>query len=80
MNINWRPLTEHPTDRWVKNDAISNPKLVMYYDFSEKDTRLMWDNYSHVGNRWVITGLLHKPIAWADISIEEFLRQVKSEI
>ena len=78
MTINWRPLSEHPTDRWERNRSISNPKLVLYR--ADGETKIGWTNYSHFGNTWVVLSLLYEVIAWADISEEEFLKQVKIEI
>lgn len=78
MTINWRPLTEHPTDRWERNPAISNLKLVLYR--SDGETKIGWANYSHCGEQWIILSLYYDIIAWADISEEEFLNQVETEI
>lgn len=78
MTINWRPLTEHPTDRWERNHVLSNPKLVLYR--ADGETKTGWAKYSHCTDSWVVLSLLYEVIAWADISEEEFLNQVKTEI
>lgn len=78
MTINWRPLSEHPMDRWERNNAISNLKLVLYR--ADGETKIGWANYSYCGEQWIILSLLYEVIAWADISEEEFLKQVKIEI
>ena len=78
MTINWRPLTEYPTDHWERNNAISNPKLVLYR--ANGSLKIGWDQYSYISNLWLISYMSHEVIAWADISEEEFLKQVKIEI
>ena len=78
MTINWRPLTEHPTDRWERNQVLSNPKLVFY--LADGETKIGWTKYSHCTDTWVVLSLLYEVIAWADVSEEEFFNQVKTEI
>ncbi len=78
MKIKWRPISEHPTDRWERNNAISNPKLVLYR--VDGETKLGWVQYSYIGNTWIVLSMYYDVIAWADISEEEFNRIVKEEI
>lgn len=78
MRINWKPVTEIPTDCWERNDALSNPKLVLYS--SEGKLMMDWIRYSHVSDVWLVLRMNHDVLAWADISEEDFLKEIKKEL
>jgi len=75
INFSWKPITEIPTEHWVRNDAISPLYLVRC---GEKDgvSILGYSHYSFVTNEWIPCynttnnyDTMHEVTEWTDIKI-----------